>query len=235
MWIGKCRDGMTAERRRTCQTRNSVDRLPGRQARSKALGIDVLRYPGEENPAGTISPVRHSYQIQRDSLFHSSTLLTQSRRSHPKNNSQKKRRPFARSQRTSATADKILRPTVIKTPNAITPAWFVNGLLGTTHGLLIFFYRFLQRSSRNSPPLKYGGRRDTLTLSLNLKPNSLSLVRMHCREFALMSICRVIYFALTINLGTRQNWPQHWGLKLDCPCYFLSSSKGTIAANFSAI
>jgi hypothetical protein len=42
--------------------------------------VDVLQYPGAENPAGTIYLVRHSYQIQRDPLFHSSTLPTQSRR-----------------------------------------------------------------------------------------------------------------------------------------------------------
>src|SRR5258706_15833962 len=59
---------MTARRRRICQTRNSVDRWPGRQARSKDQKVDVLQYPGEEIPAGTICPARHFHQIQRDPL-----------------------------------------------------------------------------------------------------------------------------------------------------------------------
>jgi hypothetical protein len=59
---------------------NPADRRPGRQARLKDQKVDLPQYPGEENPAGTISLVRHSYQTQRDPLFHSSTLLTQSRR-----------------------------------------------------------------------------------------------------------------------------------------------------------
>ena len=38
------------------------------QARLKGQKIDVLQYPGEEIPAGTICLARYSYQIQRDSL-----------------------------------------------------------------------------------------------------------------------------------------------------------------------
>src|SRR5216683_6682735 len=66
MRIGKCLAAMTARRRRICQIRNSVDRSTGRSARSKDRKVDVLQYPGEENPAGTISLALHSYQTQRD-------------------------------------------------------------------------------------------------------------------------------------------------------------------------
>src|SRR5882724_11500598 len=59
---------MTARRRRQCQIRNSVDRSPGPQARLKDQKVDVRQYPGEEIPAGTICPARHSHQIQRDPL-----------------------------------------------------------------------------------------------------------------------------------------------------------------------
>ena len=76
---GKCLDVMTARRRRQCQAWNFGDRLPGRQARLKDQKVDVLQYPGEEIPAGTICPARHSYQIQRDPPETPLTLLTQSR------------------------------------------------------------------------------------------------------------------------------------------------------------
>src|SRR5712664_3717384 len=69
MRIGKCLDEMTAERRRICQIQNSVDRWPGGQVRRKDRKVDVLQYPGEENPAGTICLALHSYQTQRDPLL----------------------------------------------------------------------------------------------------------------------------------------------------------------------
>jgi hypothetical protein len=166
MRIGNCRDEMTAERRQICQTRNLGDRLPGGQARSKDRKVDVLQYPGEENPAGTICLAPYSYQIQRDPLL--TPQLCRRRAGAIAFEEQLTKRAQAIGAQSAHARPRIKFPAYCETTStAITPACFVTGLLRAAHGLLIFFETFLERPSPTVPHSNTGAFA-TLSLSLIL-------------------------------------------------------------------
>src|SRR5258706_5737397 len=131
---------MTARRRRICRMRNFVDRLPGHQARLKDQKVDVLQYPGEEIPAGTIFPARHFHQIQRDPL--ATPQLCWRRAGAIAFEKQFTRKDGSRSCMSTRPAHECCRqysPAYCeKTPTPITPACFMPSPLWTAHVLLIF-------------------------------------------------------------------------------------------------